>query len=170
MPNGRKGGLDRRDFMILALGSVGATAVVSINADVANATVSSAGPVTGVQQGTVYTGDVIQGKKVISALDVNDLQPGKHLFYFQGVQMATGQHWYVSVIVVKGAKEGKRIALISGVHGDEISSVHTIQTVMSQLDPAEMTGSVVAVPDVSRPALETMARRWPQLGCHVARN
>ena len=42
------------------------------------------------QQGTVYTGDVIQGKKVISALDVNDLEPGKHLFYFQGVQMPQG--------------------------------------------------------------------------------
>jgi uncharacterized protein len=48
-------------------------------------------PGTGAQQGTVYTGDVIQGKKVISALDVNDLEPGKHLFYFQGVQMPAGQ-------------------------------------------------------------------------------
>jgi hypothetical protein len=33
--------------------------------------------------------------------------------------------------------------LISGVHGDEISSVHTIQTVMSQLDPAQMSGTVL---------------------------
>src|SRR6266404_1664547 len=94
---------------ILALGSVGATAAVSVNADAAtaqDATVSSAAPVKGAQQGTVYTGDVIQGKKVISALDVNELEPGKHLFYFQGVQMPTGQHWYVSVIVIKGAKAG----------------------------------------------------------------
>ena len=37
---------------------------------------------------TVYTGDLVHGKKVISALDVNDLDPGKkHTFYFQGVQM-----------------------------------------------------------------------------------
>jgi hypothetical protein len=67
MPNGRKGGLDRRDFMALALGSVGATAAVSINADAAkaqDATVSSAAPLTGVQQGRVYTGDVIQGRKL----------------------------------------------------------------------------------------------------------
>ena len=134
MPNRPKGGLARRDFMILALGSVGATAAASVNADAAmaqDATASSATPGTGVQQGTVYTGDVIQGKKVISALDVKDLEPGKHFFYFQGVQMPTGQHWYVSLIVVKGAKEGKRIALVSGVHGDEISSVHTVQAVVS---------------------------------------
>ena len=36
----------------------------------------------------------------------------------------------------------------------EISAVHMIQTVMSQLDPAQMSGTVLAVPDVSRPALE----------------
>ena len=48
-----------------------ATAAASVNADAAiarDAAVSSAAPGTGAQQGTVYTGDVIQGKKVISAL------------------------------------------------------------------------------------------------------
>ncbi len=79
--------------------------------------------------GTVYTGDVINGKKVVSSLNTNDLEPGKkHLLYFQGVQMSTGQYWYVSVIVAKGAKPGKRFTLTSGVHGDEMSSVHTVQT------------------------------------------
>ena len=108
---------------------------------------------------------MIQGKKVISALDVNDLEPGqKHLLYFQGVQMPTGQHWYVSVTVAKGARPGKRGVLVSGVHGDEMSSVHTVQTVMNQLDPAQMSGTVMAVTDVSRPALESMQRRWPNQG------
>ena len=108
---------------------------------------------------------MIQGKKVVSALDVNDLEPGqKHLLYFQGVQMPTGQHWYVSVMVAKGARPGKRAVLVSGVHGDEMSPVHMIHTVMNQLDPAEMSGTVMAVTDVSRPALEAMARRWPNSG------
>jgi predicted deacylase len=115
--------------------------------------------------GNGTTGDTIQGKKVVSALDVNDLKPGKkHPLYFQGVQMPTGQHWYVSVTVAKGAKPGKRAVLVSGVHGDEMSPVHMIHTVMNQLDPAEMSGTVMAVTDVSRPALETMARRWPNSG------
>jgi uncharacterized protein len=35
---------------------------------------------------------------------------------------------------------------------------------MSRLDPAQMSGTVLAVPDVSRPALEGMARRWPNSG------
>ncbi len=111
--------------------------------------------------GTVYTGDVIQGKKVVSTLDIADLEPGrKHLLYFQGVQMPTGQHWYVSVIVAKGVKPGKRITLTSGVHGDEMSSIRTVQMVMDQLDPGNMSGSVMAVLDIARPALEGMQRRW----------
>ncbi|MGB8546436.1 MAG: succinylglutamate desuccinylase/aspartoacylase family protein, partial [Azonexus sp.] len=114
---------------------------------------------------TVYTGDVINGKKVVSSLNTSDLEPGKkHLLYFQGVQMSTGQHWYVSVIVAKGARPGKRFTLTSGVHGDEMSSVHTVQTVMNQLNPAEMSGTVMAVLDIARPAMESMQRRWPSSG------
>lgn len=111
---------------------------------------------------TVYTGDVIQGKRVISQLDVADLEPGKkHSFYFQGVQMATGQHWYVPVVVAKGAKPGKRVLLITGVHGDEISPVDAVQRTMAALDPAQMSGTVTAVYDISRPAKEAVTRMWP---------
>src|SRR5215468_2954815 len=163
MPNEQKEGLDRRDFMMAAIGLVGASASLASGAQ--DTKVPPVAPASGARQRTVYTGDVIQGKKVISALDVNDLERGKkHAFYFEGVQMPTGQHWYVSVLIAVGAKPGKRVALTSGVHGDEISPVHMIQTVMSQLDPAHMSGTVLAVPDVSRPALEGMARRWPNSG------
>lgn len=168
MPNEQKDRLDRRDFMMAAIGLVGTSATFASSAGTANAQDTKAppvGPPPGAPQRTVYTGDVIQGKKVISALDVNDLERGKkHMFYFQGVQMPTGQHWYVSVMVAVGAKPGKRIVLTGGVHGDEMSPVHMIQTVMSQLDPSQMSGTVLAVPDVSRPALEGMARRWPSSG------
>ena len=159
--------LDRRDFMRATIASVGASAALAAHAGPARAQAASAPAARSAQvasRGTVFTGDAIGGKRVISALDLEDLAPGRHLFYFQGVQMPTGQHWYVSVIVAKGAKPGKRIALISGVHGDEISPMHMIQSVMAQLDPATMSGSVMAVLDVSRPALEGMARRWPNSG------
>ena len=156
--------LDRRDFMIASIATAGASAAHLAAAGTANAqtaATTSAVPPTG----TVYTGDTVQGKRVVSALDVDDLEPGrKHLLYFQGVEMPGGQHWYVSVAVAKGAKPGKRAILVSGVHGDEMSSVHTVQTVMSQLDPAEMSGTVMAVTDVSRPAMESTQRRWPNWG------
>jgi predicted deacylase len=78
--------------------------------------------------------------------------------------MPGGQHWHVSVTVARGARPGKRIVLTSGVHGDEMSSIHTVQTVMNQLDPARMSGTVTAVTDISAPALQGMQRRWPNAG------
>ena len=148
--------LNRRHFMVTA---IGASAALAASSDPPSTRAATA------LRGTAFTGDTIDGKKIVSALDINDLEPGKkHLLYFQGVEMPTGQHWYVSVMVAKGAKPGKRGVLTSGVHGDEMSSVHTVQTVMSQLDPAQMSGTVMAVTDVSRPALESMQRRWPNSG------
>ncbi|KSV95060.1 peptidase M14 [Sinorhizobium sp. GL28] len=166
MPDKSAKGIDRRDLIMASIATVGAAAAaaVTVNAGAAHAQ-DAAKPPANPTSGTVYTGDVIEGKKVVSALDVNDLDPGKkHLLYFQGVEMPTGQHWYVSVTVAKGAKPGKRGVLTSGVHGDEMSSVHTVHTVMNQLDPAQMSGTVMAVTDVSRPALESMQRRWPNQG------
>jgi uncharacterized protein len=153
-------GLDRRHFIVAAIST---SAALAANTGAASA--QGTGQAATASRGTFYTGDMIDGKKVISALNIDDLEPGKkHLLYFQGVQMVTGQHWYVSVMVAKGARPGKRIALVSGVHGDEISSVRALQSVMDQLDPAAMSGAVLAVLDVSRPAIEGMARRWPNSG------
>ena len=104
--------LDRRDFMIASIATAGASAALAVSAGAANAqgaATISADPASG----TVYTGDTIRGRKVVSALDVKDLAPGKkHLLYFQGVQMPTGQHWYVSVTVAKGAKPGDRKSVV----------------------------------------------------------
>lgn len=164
MPSESEERLDRRDFMIASI-AIGASTAVLADANAASARNPAAGPAAAAPSATVYTGDIIQGKKVVSALDVDDLEPGrKHRLYFRGVQMPTGQHWHVSVTVARGAKPGKRVVLVSGVHGDEMSSVHAVQTVMDQLDPAAMSGTVMAVTDVSRPAMEGMQRRWPDFG------
>ncbi|MCX7305322.1 MAG: succinylglutamate desuccinylase/aspartoacylase family protein [Hyphomicrobiales bacterium] len=160
--------LDRRDFMIASIATVGVSTALALNAGVANAqenAASSTAAAPSTSQGTVYTGDSIDGKRVVSTLDTGDLEPGKkHLLYFQGAQMPTGQRWNVSVIVAKGAQPGKRMTLTSGVHGDEMSSIHTVQTVMNMLDPAQMSGTVMAVLDIARPAVESMQRRWPNSG------
>lgn len=152
MPNETFPTLGRRSFLVAPLA---AAAVVADAGQAAAATIGN----------TVFTGDVVNGKKVVSTLDIADLEAGqKHLLYFQGVESATGQPWLVSVMVAKGRQPGKRITLTSGVHGDEMSSIRVVQMVMQQLDPAQMAGSVMAVLDISRPALETMQRRWPNQG------
>jgi len=111
---------------------------------------------------TLYTGDTLQGIPVISHLGVADLPGGdRHRFYFQGVQMGTGQCWYVPVVVVKGRRPGPCIALVSGIHGDEVSGIDTVQRLIAQLDPATISGAVIAVLGVSRPAIEYSRPFWP---------
>jgi predicted deacylase len=111
---------------------------------------------------TLYTGDQIQGIPVISQLNVDDLEPGNcYRFYFQGVQMGTGQYWYVPVAVAKGVRDGKRMVLNAGIHGDELSPVDAVQRIMAGLNPAEMAGTVMAVYDLCRPARENTQRYWP---------
>src|SRR5262245_46847935 len=118
MPDTTGKGIDRRDLIKASIATVGAAAALAANGGRAKAEDASAPPAAQASSGkTVYTGDVIEGKKVVSTLDVNDLEPGKkHLLYFQGVKTPTGQHWHVSVTVAKGAKPGKRGVLTSGVH------------------------------------------------------
>ena len=160
--------LDRRDFMMASIATVGASAVLASSTGPVKAqdtAASSGDAASGAPRGRSIPAIWSTGRKSSAKLDVNDLEPGqKRLLYFEGVEMPTGQHWYVSVTVARGAKPGKRAVLVSGVHGDEMSSMHTVQTVMNKLDPAEMSGTVMAVTDVSRPAMESMQRRWPNAG------
>ena len=154
----------RRDLMLASAAAVGASAALAWGAGPASAQGAATSPPAPAAR-TVYSGEVIDGKRVVTALNVNDLEPGRtHRLYFRGVAMPTGQHWHVSVTVARGTRPGKRVILVSGVHGDEMSSIHAVQTVMSQLDPAAMSGTVMAVTDVSGPALAGMQRRWPDSG------
>jgi hypothetical protein len=92
---------------------------------------------------TVYTGDTIEGKKVIRRLDVSDLAPGQiHEFLFKGV------------------KDGKRLLLVSGVHGDELNPIGTVLKVFAELDPSKLSGAVIGINGSSRPGVEHTTRGW----------
>ena len=94
MPNKSAKGIDRRDLIMASIATVGGAAAVAVavNASAANAQ-DAATPSANPASGTVYTGDVIESKKVVSALDVNELEPGKkHLLYFQGAHTGDGDH------------------------------------------------------------------------------
>jgi predicted deacylase len=155
--------IDRRDFLASSIGAVGTPTLLA--GDIGAAAAQDNSETRRSETGTLYTGETIQGKKVVSRLNVADLEPGrKHFLYFQGVEMPGGLPWYVSVVVAKGGRSGKRFTLTSGVHGDEMSSINTVQTVIDRLDPMQMSGTVMAVLDIARPAVESMQRRWSNSG------
>src|SRR5260370_15116552 len=67
-----------------------------------------------------------------------------------GVDAATN----IPVVVVNGAKPGKVLALVSGAHGTEYASIIAIEKLISALDPAQVTGTVILVPLVNIPSFE----------------
>ena len=62
-----------------------------------------------------------------------------------GVDAATG----IPVIVVRGAKPGPVLALVSGSHGTEYASIIAIEKLLPRLDPAQISGTVILVPLVN---------------------
>src|SRR5579864_4574488 len=60
----------------------------------------------------------------------------------------------IPVVVVNGAKPGKVLALVSGAHGTEYVSIIAIEKLIAQLDPAQLTGTVILVPLVNIASFE----------------
>lgn len=57
------------------------------------------------------------------------------------------------VVVFRGAQDGKRFLLTSGVHGDELNGIAVAHDIIGSLDPATMRGAVTIVPGVNTPGL-----------------
>src|SRR5215813_10548731 len=68
----------------------------------------------------------------------------------EGVDGATS----IPVVVVNGAKAGKILALVSGAHGTEYTSIIAIEKLIGELDPAQLTGTVILVPLVNIASFE----------------
>lgn len=52
----------------------------------------------------------------------------------------------IPVIVIHGAKPGPVLALIAGSHGTEYASIIALQKLAQQIDPAELSGTLIVVP------------------------
>jgi len=60
----------------------------------------------------------------------------------------------IPVVVVNGAKPGKVLALVSGAHGTEYTSIIAIERLIGALDPAQISGIVILVPLVNIASFE----------------
>jgi uncharacterized protein len=60
----------------------------------------------------------------------------------------------IPVIVINGKKRGPVLALVSGAHGTEYTSIIAIEKLINLLDPAQITGTVILVPLVNVQSFE----------------
>lgn len=62
-----------------------------------------------------------------------------------GVDAATS----IPVVVVRGRSPGPVLALVSGAHGTEYASVIALEKLIQQLDPAQISGTLIILPLVN---------------------
>lgn len=67
-----------------------------------------------------------------------------------GVDAATR----IPVIVVRGAHPGPVLAIVSGAHGTEYASIIAVEKLIPQLNPTEISGTVILVPLVNIASFE----------------
>jgi predicted deacylase len=119
---------------------------------------------------TEITGS-LDGVPVIDRLDIAD-QPASQTrrFWFRGGDTATGQRWLVPVVVVKGAKPGPRLLVTAGIHGDELNGIDVLHRLVSGLDPAGLSGTLIAVPGLNPPGLIQSTREFTATYSHSSPN
>ena len=55
----------------------------------------------------------------------------------------------IPVAVIRGAKPGPVLALVSGLHGTEYASIIALEKLLQTLDPAQVSGTVIILPLVN---------------------
>src|ERR1700755_3546456 len=91
-------------------------------------------PLRAQQTFTVGTATAAPGQKSTGYLEVP-----------AGVDAATN----IPVVVINGEKRGPVLALVSGAHGTEYTSIIAIEKLINQLDPSQIAGTVILVPLVN---------------------
>jgi hypothetical protein len=87
----------------------------------------------------VGTVSVARGQKASGTLDVP-----------AGSDAATR----IPVVVVHGVRPGPVLALVAGAHGTEYSSIVALERMIDQLEPAQISGTVIIVPLVNLASFE----------------
>ncbi|MHB8620021.1 MAG: succinylglutamate desuccinylase/aspartoacylase family protein [Chloroflexota bacterium] len=87
--------------------------------------------------------------------------PGKTLTTLPVCTLANGHRLELYVHEIHGAGEGPTLGLIGGVHGDEPLSIEIIRRIVSETDPAQVHGTLLAMPVANAYAIEALTRNTP---------
>lgn len=90
------------------------------------------------------------------ALAIGSLKilPGQTVSGFLEVPAREGVGTSIPVTVVRGAKEGKRLALVAGVHGFEYPPILALYRLKTMIDPKELAGTIVFVHIANLPSFQ----------------
>src|SRR5205823_1037371 len=72
--------------------------------------------------------------------------PGEKVNGFIEVPAGSDAATRIPVTVIRGTRPGPTLALVSGAHGTEYTSIIALEKVIQRLEPSEIAGTVIVVP------------------------
>ncbi len=69
-----------------------------------------------------------------------------HRVYLHISDNSLGDSWKVPLIIVRGKNKGPVFGITAAVHGDELNGISTIFKLVEQINPEELSGTLVMVP------------------------
>ncbi len=76
-------------------------------------------------------------------------------------QLVTNEMVHLTVWVKRGSKPGPRLLICGAVHGDEVNGVEVVRRVLVSKRLQHLSGDLIAVPVVNRPAFLARSRYLP---------
>ncbi len=96
-------------------------------------------------------------------------EPGHTIETVPVARLGNGHALELTVHRVVGARPGPTLVAFGGVHGDEAMGPEEVRRLVSSVDPAELSGTIVAVPVANPYAYDAMSRFTPQDGLNLNR-
>ena len=99
--------------------------------------------------------------KIIDSLDLGSLPSGViSRCYLNVVEDGMGAPIKVPLLVAKGNEDGPVLGLTAAVHGNELNGIPVIQRIFTEIDPQNLSGTIVGVPVVNVPSYLRKKRRF----------
>jgi uncharacterized protein len=84
-------------------------------------------------------------------------------------RLSNGHDVELVVHMIRGSQDGPKLAMFGGIHGDEPLGTEAVRRVLQQIDPAQVAGTIVAVPVANPYAFEAARRVTPVDGLNLNR-
>jgi uncharacterized protein len=98
---------------------------------------------------------------VADYLPIDGLERGRsHRFWITLVADGAGRPLRVPVLVARGTGDGPIVGITAAVHGNELNGIPTIHRLFRDIEPGELSGTVVAVPIVNMPGYLLQQREF----------
>ncbi|UZR98620.1 succinylglutamate desuccinylase/aspartoacylase family protein [Chondrinema litorale] len=98
----------------------------------------------------------------ITKIDLENITPGtKNNYWLKISEDGLGQDINIPVVILKGANDGPVLAINAAIHGNELNGIPIIHHIINTVNPAEMNGTIIAIPITNVPAYQDNNRLFP---------